>query len=748
MKKTILSVLMLLISLLSFAIGTVEITSPAANEQFAKKTFIAVKASYTDAAEVTAVNVSLINSGSGWAGPWTASGVNLTAPFDGTIDMQIAVPGDFPVYNTPEGSNTIQYIQVTVTYADGNANPYTLVQILPSETPDIKGEVTITSPAANAQYAKKTSIPVEATYTMPEAVSKVSITLVNSVTAWSGAWSSAPAVVLSAPFDGVIDTAIFIPGDFAEYDTPSGSNTVQFVQVEVTYTDGKVNPYTLVQIQPSEGPVLKGEVTIEAPIANSEYQRGTSIPVKATYTMPEEVSKVTMTLINSGYAWTGPWTSNLIEIPAPYDGTIDAEIAVPVDFPLYDTPLDSNTVQYVQLEVTYTDGKVNPYSLIKIRPGAVAATGVSVSPESTNLQVGATVTPIATMVPADADNQKVIWTSDDTDVATVNDSTGVVTGVSVGVANIIATTDDGGFSDKCVVSVTATSIPVTGVSLDLEATELDKSGKLMLNPIFTPLSASNKNVTWTSLTTSVATVDDNGEVTGVDLGSSMIVVETEDGTFKDTCEITVVKAASFTFDDKSKYVGPEFETGSKMSVTVNYAMGANRAINENGLNFRLRHLNSAWEQQTYDYLYNDKSFAGSQSGSATHDIDLTDAPLTAEMAEGDFYYLWINCKDDAGTVREVQTYNTDVILIVATANGIREVEHRMSVYPNPAEDLIYINGMQGVIDVSIYNLDGRIILKNSLGTSRRVDVSQLKQGNYIMQVRDELGFNAQMITIK
>ena len=82
----------------------------------------------------------------------------------------------------------------------------------------------------------------------------------------------------------------------------------------------------------------------------------------------------------------------------------------------------------------------------------VAATGVTVSPSSAELTVGGTQQLTATVAPNDATNKVVAWTSNNTSVATVS-STGLVTANAAGNATITATTDDGGFTDTCSVTV-------------------------------------------------------------------------------------------------------------------------------------------------------------------------------------------------------------------------------------------------------------------------------------------------------
>jgi len=85
-------------------------------------------------------------------------------------------------------------------------------------------------------------------------------------------------------------------------------------------------------------------------------------------------------------------------------------------------------------------------------------------------------------------------------------------------------------------------VAVTGVSLDQETLTLTAGGAAgTLLATVAPADATNKNVSWTSSDESVATVAD-GVVTPVAAGSATITVITADGSFIDTCEVTVEAA--------------------------------------------------------------------------------------------------------------------------------------------------------------------------------------------------------------
>ena len=78
--------------------------------------------------------------------------------------------------------------------------------------------------------------------------------------------------------------------------------------------------------------------------------------------------------------------------------------------------------------------------------------GVTVDPETASIAIGGTKQMTASVVPAGADDQTVIWSSSEPGVASVDD-TGLVSGVSEGTAVITVTTNDGGFTAECTVKV-------------------------------------------------------------------------------------------------------------------------------------------------------------------------------------------------------------------------------------------------------------------------------------------------------
>ena len=162
-------------------------------------------------------------------------------------------------------------------------------------------------------------------------------------------------------------------------------------------------------------------------------------------------------------------------------------------------------------------------------------TGVTLDQKELKLGVDETKKLIASVAPAGATNQKVLWKSSNENVATVSE-TGVVTTKSLGVAVITATTEDGKFVATCALTVL---VPVKSITLSNSQLRLVKGETATLTATIDPADATNKTLVWTSDNSLIASVNSNGVVTGNDRGNAVITVSTEDGTVQATCVVSV-----------------------------------------------------------------------------------------------------------------------------------------------------------------------------------------------------------------
>lgn len=183
-----------------------------------------------------------------------------------------------------------------------------------------------------------------------------------------------------------------------------------------------------------------------------------------------------------------------------------------------------------------TTGPCNRFAGCSVRGvHFVPVTSITLNKTALELMETYSETLTATILPANATDKKVTWTSSDPSVATV-DYQGKVTAVKTGTCTITASTENGTKLATC--DMTVNIVPVASVSLNLVNLALTVSQQMTLVPTISPDIASIKTVTWTSSDPSVATVD-NGVVTGVALGTCTITATSVQGGKVETCPVKV-----------------------------------------------------------------------------------------------------------------------------------------------------------------------------------------------------------------
>ena len=215
------------------------------------------------------------------------------------------------------------------------------------------------------------------------------------------------------------------------------------------------------------------------------------------------------------------------------------------------TPTDSTSDVYCTISGTSSFSgvtvKVGEEEIDYVYPTAISLSGTS------SIAIGNTSQLSVQYTPNDTNVKNVTFSSSNTSVATVSNG-GLVTGVTQGSATITATAEAENGTVSATLSVTVTPISVTSVSLSSDGETVKVGKTVTLVATVYPTNATNKNVTWTSSNTSVATVNNTGVVTGVAAGSSTITVRTADGNKTAQCVVTVTASSgeetfSITYTD-------------------------------------------------------------------------------------------------------------------------------------------------------------------------------------------------------
>ncbi len=277
------------------------------------------------------------------------------------------------------------------------------------------------------------------------------------------------------------------------------------------------------------------------------------------------INAATVSLSQTSLEMTVGGSSSLTATVLP-DNVTDPEVSwSSSDDTVVTVDKDGNVIAVSVGEATITatsaDGKASAICNVTVDP--VLVSDVSIDPTEKDVYVGESFEISASVLPENATNKAVEWDTSDPRIATV-DNNGKVTAKSVGEATITVSTEDASEIEKTC-KVTVKPISVKAISVAPTSTTLNIGEEADLTATIFPDNATNKNVTWTSNKTSVATVD-NGKVTALKPGSAVITATSEDGGFSAICNVRVT--AVLTIDIALNKDQLKLNTGDSETLTV------------------------------------------------------------------------------------------------------------------------------------------------------------------------------------
>lgn len=147
----------------------------------------------------------------------------------------------------------------------------------------------------------------------------------------------------------------------------------------------------------------------------------------------------------------------------------------------------------------------------------------------------------ATVLPRNATNPVVVWTSSDTHVAVVNPTSGYILGKNPGTATIYATAGENSrIYDTITVDVVSGTVYVRSIELSRTDVTMEPGDSSTVGATVCPFGATNKALNWSSSNPGVATVTSGGTVRAVAVGSATITATAADGSgVSASCTVTV-----------------------------------------------------------------------------------------------------------------------------------------------------------------------------------------------------------------
>ncbi len=180
----------------------------------------------------------------------------------------------------------------------------------------------------------------------------------------------------------------------------------------------------------------------------------------------------------------------------------------------------------------------------------IPVTGVKINADTVIVPKGEKRSVTVSVLPSDATDQSVTWSTPSQTFPIIEvSSTGLIEGKRVGTTTLTVTTNDGRYTDTINVEVIQ---PVTSIEFEYSSITLDAGKKKTLTPQLRPISATNKDVKWSSSNKNIATVDSKGVVTAVSAGTATVTCTSADGFSKQTVKVTVTQPPTgIKFSSKS-----------------------------------------------------------------------------------------------------------------------------------------------------------------------------------------------------
>lgn len=197
------------------------------------------------------------------------------------------------------------------------------------------------------------------------------------------------------------------------------------------------------------------------------------------------------------------------------------------------------------ITATTVDGGYTATCTVTVLSGSfVAVTGVGLSASSITIQLDLLHFPVlnVTVQPEDATNKNVSWSSSDESVAhveAVSFNQCYLVPEGEGTATITATTEDGGYTATCEVTVERS----TGIWLDVEYVDLLLGNQFTITATVMTADGTNPGLVWSSSNESVVAItnvlENTATIQGNKTGTATITAATEDGRFSASCLVTV-----------------------------------------------------------------------------------------------------------------------------------------------------------------------------------------------------------------
>ena len=173
---------------------------------------------------------------------------------------------------------------------------------------------------------------------------------------------------------------------------------------------------------------------------------------------------------------------------------------------------------------------------LPVNPLNKSLKGISLNKTELTLTVGESENLSVSYNPSYASNKEVTWSSSNKNIATIDN--GKVTAIKPGTTEIKVISNEGKYESVC--KVTVLSPPIESIKFEQDEQTVYVGSVTSLKTISTPEDTMINNPVWTSSDETIATID-NGKLTALKVGKTIITISDTEGKVTASTEITVVE---------------------------------------------------------------------------------------------------------------------------------------------------------------------------------------------------------------
>lgn len=258
-------------------------------------------------------------------------------------------------------------------------------------------------------------------------------------------------------------------------------------------------------------------------------------------------------------------TGTLTATVAPADAT-DKSVTWATSNPAVATVANGVITALTPGNVTITATTSNGISAtcaVTVNRPVIMPSSITVAPTSLSLIKGDKRTLTATVLPSDADDKSVTWSSSNPNIVTVNGN-GEISGVGAGTATVTASTVNG---LKATCDLTIIEPYPTSITLSVSEVSRPCGWTFAVIPTLLPANCADKSLTWSSADPSIADVDGNGLISFKQPGQTIVTATTAGG-LSATCNVNVEHIYPESFNISPSNV--EMMEGEEISLSLQF----------------------------------------------------------------------------------------------------------------------------------------------------------------------------------